>query len=242
MIKKIDEIAKDVWMLIDENEDNEKLITDTDEVANDTQAITEAMVLQSVDFVHMMAPVWRVSDIAVSSKIGLTDYKKGKAGQVPADFLKMVSAEASDWPYRVYLPIDQNSDEYEMQASPFAGIRGSAEKPVVAIVPGVLPVTGGNSQETEDEETEEDDTETVTETSGLIIEAYTTNDTKLTLQYIKKAAEEAGGVTIADKCYVAVLNMIAKYYMINVGDTARAQYYESVAAEQLGLSTNTNSE
>lgn len=222
----IKEIVREARLLIDENEDNTALITEADEVANDTDAITEAMVLQSVDTVHRLAPIWRVAEISTEISLPLTKYMRGKAGELPNDFLRMVYAVAEDWCISVYIPIDQDSEQYQMQSSKFAGIRGSAERPVVAIVPGP-------------------------EASGLRLEVYTTEKDSIKLNYVKRAAiistkndateTVTNKVEIASNCKKAVLYFVAKYYMVNIGEPERARHYESVAAELLGLSTGDTS-
>ena len=212
MKKTIQEIADEVRMIIDENEDNSALITETDELANDTDKITKEMIMQSVDMVHQMAPIWKTTDVQTPTLVSLNPYKKGKAGTVPSDFLRFVFADAEDWNQKVYEPITEGSAEYMMQSSEFAGIRGSAERPVVAIVPGLI---------------------------NLNMEVYSTEKGTATLAYIKKAVEEVDGVTIADMCYKAMLNMVAKYYMVSVGEPERAAHYDAVVNELLGINTNT---
>lgn len=211
MKKTFQEIADEVRMIIDENEDNSALITETDEVANDTDKITKEMIMQSVDMVHQMAPLWKTTDVQTQTTVSLTNYRKGKAGSVPSDFLRFVFADAEDWSQKVYEPITEGSSEYMMQSSEFAGIRGSAERPVVAIVPGLI---------------------------GMTMEVYSTGEEYASLAYIKKASEDTDGVTIADMCYKAVLNMVAKYYMVSVGEPERAGHYASVVNELLGIETN----
>lgn len=211
MKKTFQEIADEVRMIIDENEDNSALIDEADEVANDTDKITKQMIMQSVDMVHQMAPLWKTTDVQTQTTVSLQKYRKGKAGAVPGDFLRFVAADADDWSHKVYEPITEGSAEYQMQASEWAGIRGSAERPVVAIVPGLI---------------------------GMNMEVYTTDKDAATLAYIRKAKAEKGGVMIADMCYKAVLNMVAKYYMVSVGEAERAAHYNAVVNELLGINTN----
>lgn len=211
MKKTFQEIADEVRMIIDENEDNSALIDETDEVASDTDKITKEMIMQSVDMVHQMAPLWKTTDIQTKTSVSLTKYRKGKAGDVPTDFLRFVFADAEDWSHKVYDPTMEGSAEYQMQSSEFAGIRGSEERPVVAIVPGH---------------------------NGLNMEVYSTGNDEATLAYIRKAKAEADGVTIAEMCYKAVLNMVAKYYMVSVGEPERAGHYNAVVNELLGVTTN----
>lgn len=206
----IEDIVKDVRILIDENEDNERLIAEDDEVANNTDTISKAMIIHSIDQVHLIAPLWRVAEISVETTVDLSD----KRGAIPEYYLRYVYAKADDWAYKVFEPIDQESDEYKMQFSEFEGIKGSAEKPVVAIVPDQL------------------------QKSGLGIEVYSTEENTISLVYVKKASAETDAeLKISILCYQAVLNMIAKNYMINVNEPDRAKYYDAMVMESLGIST-----
>lgn len=53
---------------------------------------------------------------------------------LPDDFLRLVTFQMSDWSYAITEAITDDSEAYAMQRSRYAGIKGSPQKPVVAIV------------------------------------------------------------------------------------------------------------
>ncbi|MDE7375902.1 MAG: hypothetical protein K2N16_03535 [Muribaculaceae bacterium] len=53
---------------------------------------------------------------------------------LPADFLRLVTFEMNDWERPAGEPIDPASAAYALQRGRFAGLRGTPQRPVVAIV------------------------------------------------------------------------------------------------------------
>ena len=53
---------------------------------------------------------------------------------LPADFLRLIVFQMSDWSMPVTLAIDETSPLYSRQKSRYAGVRGNPQRPVVAIV------------------------------------------------------------------------------------------------------------
>lgn len=209
MQKTVEEITHDVRMLIDENEDNSLLISETDEVANGTDEIIRKSIIPAIDRVNAIAPTELLSDVTETTTLTLTPHKKGKAAAAPEHMHRFIYADAQDWDTVLYEAISNTDERYEMQSSEFAGIRGSASRPVVALVPG-----GGKK---------------------LRLEVYSTAQNDLTLGYVKRASMTAGKVEIAEAVYEAALCEVARYYMVSVGEAERARYYEQLAMEQLGM-------
>jgi hypothetical protein len=52
---------------------------------------------------------------------------------LPDDFMRLVCFQMSDWDYAVTVAITEDTPQYQMQRSRFAGVRGTPQKPVVAI-------------------------------------------------------------------------------------------------------------
>lgn len=71
----------------------------------------------------------------VPDALGIT-WTEGGAGwlALPADFLRLVAFEMNDWERPAAEPIDPSSAAYALQRGRFAGLRGSPQRPVVAIV------------------------------------------------------------------------------------------------------------
>lgn len=53
---------------------------------------------------------------------------------LPEDFMRLVSFKMSDWDRSVTDPVTEEDPIYELQSSPFQGVRGNRHNPVVAIV------------------------------------------------------------------------------------------------------------
>lgn len=64
------------------------------------------------------------------------DWADGCAGwlALPADFLRLVAFEMNDWERPASEPIDPASTAYALQRSRCLGLRGTPERPVVAVV------------------------------------------------------------------------------------------------------------
>ena len=54
--------------------------------------------------------------------------------KLPDNFLRLVSFQMSDWSYPVTVAITEESPLYAQQHSRYAGLRGTPQKPIVAIV------------------------------------------------------------------------------------------------------------
>lgn len=55
--------------------------------------------------------------------------------ELPQDFLRLVLFQMSDWNYPVTEPIHPGQPAYAMQKTHYTGVRGSRQRPVVAVVP-----------------------------------------------------------------------------------------------------------
>lgn len=206
--ESIEQIKADVRLVIDESEDNSELLAAFDPITIETDNITESMILQSIDEVHKSAQLYMLVDVRHSEGLSLTAYRKGHKAYIPDDFLRFVCADCADWERTVYDPIDQDSDEYMMQSSKWAGVRGTTERPVVAIIPGP---------------------------DALQMEVYTTGANTVNLTYIKKAGiDQENKVEIASMCYRALLYTIAKYYLISTGNNQQAAIMGAVATQMIG--------
>lgn len=225
MKKKIEDIKRDVRIIVDENDEIDHLLEiEDDPDALMTDEITEAMVLRAIDKVHQMAPLPMVAEMSKTLPLNTLqqDMQYGIRLTLPADWLRLVSAKMTGWQKVVTDAVDEDSREYLMQMSDFAGIRATARKPVVAIVP--------NSHG-----------------AGMVLEAYPKgNDTTVSVRYVGMAeiketqdpgeTDKTKKTEIATRCYDAVLYMIANLYLQSVGETEKAKVMAMECAEMLGLS------
>lgn len=219
-VYKYSQIERDVRILLDENEDNTPLLEDLEPVTLQTEQMMAEVVLQSIDEVFFQSQLYLLKDAVKSAKITLSELIVSKSFMMPEDFLRYVSVYCSDWKMPVYDPIDQDSDEYQMQFSPCKGVRGNSERPVVAVV----PLFGG----------------------ALGVQIFDTKADDCTLSYIPKAQtednlsailsnEEEFECTIPDLLYKAVCYTVAKYYLTSVGDTEKAGQFAAIASGMMGI-------
>lgn len=100
-----------------------------------------ADVPDAVAMVEKAAPIWMVEGVDISSS-PITWHEIGKRNPdlawwgsiaMPADFMRLLLFEMSDWDYPVSDPITDQDARYARQRSPFRGVRGNPNRPVVAL-------------------------------------------------------------------------------------------------------------
>ena len=219
-------ILKDVRVLLDEQRDNSALISDEDTVSMETDDIIWSYIEQAVDEVHMSAAVWMIKDVTEEQTLGLSDAKvargRGKFGDLPDTFMRLIRVDAEDWLVPCYEPIDQDSDEYLMQHSKWSGVKGNTERPVVAVVPG-----------------------TSDSSIKLKLEVFTTSCSQVNISYVKRAQISEGTdpeVLIAKHCYRALLYTLAKYYLMTLGDVEKASLFGATAGGLMGMTETETTE
>ena len=136
MLYNISDIVKEVKIAIDENVDSTSMEGLPDEDTLKLNEIIESKVVDAARIIMVNAPVHLLDNgkpfaesITWQSAPG---YGMGYI-HLPDDFLRLVSFKMSDWDYAVTVAITEDSPQYQMQRSRFAGVRGNPQKPVVAI-------------------------------------------------------------------------------------------------------------
>lgn len=131
----VQDVIKDVRKALDENEVNTFFIDDVYTISMD--AIIEQKILDAARSVTEAAPS-RLLDGGVSFASEL-NWESGTRGKgmgytvLPADFMRLVIFQMSDWRRPVVIPIEDTDPIYFLQKSKFPGIRGGIDKPVCAI-------------------------------------------------------------------------------------------------------------
>lgn len=123
-------------MALDENVDSSALsgLGDVDTLKLDE--IVESKVVDAARIIETNAPAHLLdSGKAFGESIGWDGQPGYGAGYIhlPDDFMRLVCFQMSDWDYAVTIAITEDSPQYQMQRSRFAGVRGNPQKPVVAI-------------------------------------------------------------------------------------------------------------
>lgn len=206
MIYQVNGIIEDVRVCMDEN------VTSTNLLANDdveTLALDELIrskIIEAVERVHSEAPYYKL-DTGESIDGSLTWKPNDTCGWLllPADFMRLVVFEMSDWERPVYDLITPDSVEYQKQHSRNKGVRGTAQRPVCAL--GMRP-------------------------EGRVLEFWsckTNNATVTRAVYIPyptiehDVSSDSDLINVSRLCYDPMKYMAAGLTLMTQGDTERAK-------------------
>lgn len=132
----VSDIVQEAKVALDENVDSSALsgLGDVDTLKLDE--IVESKVVDAAMVIEQNAPAYMLdSGKAFGESIGWDGQPGYGAGYIhlPDDFMRLVCFQMSDWDYALTMAITEDSPQYQMQRSRFAGVRGNPQKPVVAI-------------------------------------------------------------------------------------------------------------
>lgn len=135
---KVEDLLKEVRVVLDHNNTSTQLadISDVDTLSLDE--LIEASLVEAARIVEVNAPSHLLDrGEPFSGTIYWSDAVGKGSGhiQLPDDFLRLVCFYMSDWARPATKIITDESPEYAMQSSRYAGIKGNPQRPVVAIVP-----------------------------------------------------------------------------------------------------------
>lgn len=141
MKKKVSELLTTARVLMDRNlgASDAALIDEADESALTLDEMLRGSVERAARLVAEGAPAYMLQEVMQDGS-GLQpvwDATVSGAGRIglPADFLRLVWFKMSDWRYGLGTALTVDHPLYAAQRSAFRGVRGSAEKPVVVLVP-----------------------------------------------------------------------------------------------------------
>ena len=193
MLYKTSDILRDVRVSIDENKTNEQLITEGDVDTLMLDDIIRSKIEEGVRLVVGAAPLYMLDG---GSTFGDAVYwRKDYSGWVllPEDFFRLVVFKMSDWERPVYKAITPDSPQYNVQHSRYKGLRGTPQKPVVAIC---------------------------VRQEGRVLELYSCNDNTATVEqalYMPLPKEDDGYINIPERCYRSAVYEIAALTEASVG-------------------------
>lgn len=132
----VSDIVLEAKVALDENVSSTALsgLGDVDTLKLDE--IVESKIVDAAMVIEQNAPSYMLdSGKAFGESIGWDGQPGYGAGYIhlPDDFMRLVCFQMSDWDYAVTIAITEDSPQYQMQRSRFAGVRGNPQKPVVAI-------------------------------------------------------------------------------------------------------------
>jgi len=132
----VSDLKREVRVAIDQNMSSVALSTLGDVDTLSLEEIIESKIVDAARVIENNAPAYLLdSGKAFGESIGWDSQPGYGAGYIhlPDDFMRLVCFQMSDWDYAVTLAITEDSPQYQMQRSRFAGVRGNPQKPVVAI-------------------------------------------------------------------------------------------------------------
>ena len=133
----VDDIIREAKVAIDENVSSQALtaLGDTDTLT--LEEIIRSKVEDAARLVLERAarPLLDGAKPLTGPVLWESDTAGYGAGRIvlPGDFLRLVTFQMSDWARPVTEAIDEDSPLYLMQSSRYGGVRGNAQKPVVAV-------------------------------------------------------------------------------------------------------------
>lgn len=209
MIYKIEDILQDVRVCLDQNMVSEALLSDNDLDTLSLDEIIKSKILDAIRRVEGEAPTHLLEEGHDFGENIYWSEDERWAGcgwtLLPADFMRLVVFEMTDWERPVYAAISVEDDEYALQRSRYKGLRGNVQRPVCAII--MRP-------------------------EGRALEFYSCKDNTALLSkavYIPyPSIDEDGGVDICEHCYTSIVYMIAALTLATYGDTDKA----SIMTEQ----------
>lgn len=189
---EVDKLIEDVRVAIDLNRRNDSLEEEGDPETLETDEIIRGCICESIDQVHLDAPVWMLESQNLPTDFQLDGKGCGKM-TLPSDFLRLVAFKMSDWGkavFEVFLPGELG---YEKQQSRWKGIYGNPQDPALTVEPGV---------------------------SGLILKSYSSSSSGALeyALYVPMARIESGKVKISQKCYKAAVNHIGALVLATLGE------------------------
>lgn len=195
MIYKLQRIARDVRVAIDENKTSEQLIADEDIDTLSLEEIVRSKIVEAVRRVVTEAPTHLLDG---GEPFGDAIFWRSQCSGwtlLPEDFMRLVIFKMSDWERPVYEPITAADPQYQLQFSRYKGLRGNPQKPVVAIV---------------------------SRAEGRALELFSCKSQNATVEqavYIPLPKVDCdGGINIPERCYMSVVYEAASLVLATIGN------------------------
>lgn len=209
-VYRLDEIAKDVRIAIDQNMSSDTLIGFDDVDTLSLNDIIRSKITDAVKRIHSMAPVYLLDG---GNNFGDAIYwKELESGWclLPENFMRLVVFQMDDWERAVYHAISEDDAEYKKQSSRFKGIRGTPQKPVCAIA--IRP-------------------------EGRALEFYSCKSENAMVSravYLPyPVIDKDDGIEICERCYQAVVYTIASLVLTTYGNADLSKALSDLAKSAL---------
>ena len=209
-VYRLDEIAKDVRIAMDQNMSSDTLIGFDDVDTLSLNDIIKSKVTDAVKRIHSTAPAYLLDG---GNNFGDAIYwKELESGWclLPENFMRLVVFQMDDWERAVYHSVSEDDAEYKKQSSRFKGIRGTPQKPVCAIA--IRP-------------------------EGKALEFYSCKSENAMVSravYLPyPVIDEDDGIEICERCYQAVVYTIASLVLTTYGNADLSKALSDLAKSAL---------
>ncbi|MCD8295368.1 MAG: hypothetical protein LUE27_09030 [Clostridia bacterium] len=195
----IDRIARDVRVCMDRNCVSAPLLDARDPDTLSVDEVILSKIPEAVRRVHSGAPAHLLDPLDFSDRDPAWNGDGTGFVLLPDDFMRFVAFRMSGWRTAVWSAITTDDEEYELQRSPFIGLRGNPDRPVVAVA--VRP-------------------------EGLCLEFYSCRgqeDTVALARYMPLPKVEDDRIGISARCYEAAVYTAAALALTTFGDSNGAQ-------------------
>lgn len=210
MVYNIHEVMRDVRVCLDQNMTSEHLLQtdDIDTLALDD--IVRSKILDAVVRVHTKAPTYLLEEgHNFGDAVFWEDLESGWV-LLPQDFMRLIVFEMSDWERAVFTAISATDHEYTLQRQRVKALRGTAQKPVCAIV---------------------------SRPEGKALEFYSCKSKDAYVsrgQYIPyPRIDKYGGIDISERCYRATIYTAAALVLLTLGESEKASALSEIAKTAL---------
>lgn len=215
-VYQLDKILQDVRISLDENMTSSALEGFMDVDTLSLNELIRSKIVEGVRRIHASAPTYLLdSGYHFGDSLYWRDLESGWC-LLPENFMRLIVFKMSDWERSVYHAIGEDDEGYAKQSSRFKGLRGTAQKPVCAIV---------------------------SRPEGRVLEFYSCKSTAAT---VSKAVylpypqiDRYGGLEICERCYRAVVYQIGALVLMSVGDVEKGRLFLELSNAEVGLSDGT---
>jgi hypothetical protein len=210
MIYKLDDIVRDVRIVLGDNASAEALFEESDLETLSLDECIRSKVVEAVRRIESEAPAYLLEG---GHSFGDAIYWEANGRGwiiLPDDFMRLVVFEMDDWERPVYSAVMPDTPEYAKLRSRFKGIGGTPQRPAVAI--------GIRSE-------------------GKVLEFYSCKSTDARLARAMyrpyPSVDEDGGIDMSERCYSAVVYETAALTTTAYGLADKSQQLETLAKSAL---------
>lgn len=200
MVYNVEKIMRDAKICMDQNMQSGALLSEGDIDTLTLDDIIRSKIPEAVDSIHKTAPAWLLEE--GHRLTGPIHWEDSESGWIvlPHDFMRLVCFEMSDWERPVYAAIAPGTAEYALQRQRIKALRGTAQKPVVAICNRPF---------------------------GKVLEFYSCKSEEA---YVRQGGympysqvDKDGGIDISERCYRAVVYAVAALALLSIGEGEQSQ-------------------